>query len=122
MKKSQLKLRKSTVSNLINYAIVAAFYIVVTVMIQTGNATRHMKSMLVPICVAVILAVSLNLVIGFLGELSLGHAAFMSVGAYTGGLLSIFIKNNLPNLPEVVRFPISIFCPNLWQTSSLAFL
>lgn len=103
-----LKLRKSTVNNLITYAIVVLFYIVVMVMIQTGNATRHMQSLLVPICVNVVLAVSLNLVIGFLGELSLGHAAFMSVGAYTGGLLSIFIKNNLPNLPEVVRFPISI--------------
>ncbi|MBR5305702.1 MAG: branched-chain amino acid ABC transporter permease [Oscillospiraceae bacterium] len=108
MKKSQLKLRKSTVSNLINYAIVAAFYIVVTVMIQTGNATRHMKSMLVPICVAVILAVSLNLVIGFLGELSLGHAAFMSVGAYTGGLLSKFMANQFPGLPVAVRFPLSL--------------
>ena len=100
MKKSQLKLRKSTVSNLINYAIVAIFYLVVTVMIQTGNATRHMKSMLVPICIAVILAVSLNLVIGFLGELSLGHAAFMSIGAYTGGLLSKFMANQFPQLPE----------------------
>ena len=103
-----LKLRKSTVNNLITYAIVLVFYAVVMVMIQTGNATRHMQSLLVPICVNVVLAVSLNLVIGFLGELSLGHAAFMSVGAYTGGLLSIFIKNALPNLPEVVRFPLSI--------------
>ena len=108
-----LKLRKSTVNNLITYAIVVLFYIVVMVMIQTGNATRHMQSLLVPICVNVVLAVSLNLVIGFLGELSLGHAAFMSVGAYTGGLLSIFIKNNLPNLPEVVRFPISILAGGL---------
>ena len=108
MKKSQLKLRKSTVSNLINYAIVAIFYLVVTVMIQTGNATRHMKSMLVPICIAVILAVSLNLVIGFLGELSLGHAAFMSIGAYTGGLLSKFMANQFPQLPVVVRFPLSM--------------
>ena len=57
-----------------------------------------------PICVAVILAVSLNLVIGFLGELSLGHAAFMSVGAYTGGLLSKFMANQFPGLPVAVRF------------------
>ena len=102
------KLRKSTVNNLVTYAIVALFYIVVTVMIQTGNATRHMQSLLVPICVNVVLAVSLNLVIGFLGELSLGHAAFMSVGAYTGGLLSIFLKKALPDLPVAVRFPLSI--------------
>ena len=102
------KLRKSTVNNLITYAIVALFYIVVTVMIQTGNASRHMQSLLVPICVNIVLAVSLNLVIGFLGELSLGHAAFMSVGAYTGGLLSIFLKKALPDLPVMVRFPLSI--------------
>ena len=106
MKKT--KLRKSTVNNLITYAIVALFYIVVTVMIATGNATRHMQSLLVPICVNVTLAVSLNLVIGFLGELSLGHAAFMSIGAYAGGLLSIFMKNMFPNLPVMVRFPLSM--------------
>ena len=106
MKKT--KLRKSTVNNLITYAIVALFYIVVTVMIATGNATRHMQSLLVPICVNVTLAVSLNVVIGFLGELSLGHAAFMSIGAYTGGLLSIFMKNMFPNLPVMVRFPLSM--------------
>ena len=106
MKKT--KLRKSTVNNLITYAIVALFYIVVTVMIQTGNASRHMQSLLVPICVNIVLAVSLNLVIGFLGELSLGHAAFMSVGAYTGGLLSIYLKNAFPQLPVAVRFPVSI--------------
>ena len=106
MKKT--KLRKSTVNNLITYAIVALFYIVVTVMVATGNATRHMQSLLVPICVNVTLAVSLNLVIGFLGELSLGHAAFMSIGAYAGGLLSIFMKNMFPNLPVMVRFPLSM--------------
>lgn len=104
----KLKLRKSTVNNLITYAIVAVFYIVVMAMIATGNATRHMQSLLVPICVNVTLAVSLNLVIGFLGELSLGHAAFMSIGAYTGGLLSIFMKNMFPNLPVMVRFPLSM--------------
>ena len=102
------KLRKSTVNNLITYAMVALFYIVVTVMIQTGNASRHMQSLLVPICVNVVLAVSLNLVIGFLGELSLGHAAFMSVGAYTGGLLAIFIKKTFPQIPVAVRFPLSM--------------
>ena len=102
------KLRKSTVNNLITYAMVLAFYIVVTVMINTGAASRHMKSLLVPICVNIVLAVSLNLVIGFLGELSLGHAAFMSVGAYTGGLVSIFFKNTFPALPVELRFPLAM--------------
>lgn len=112
MKKLQ-NLRKSTVNNLITYAMVLIFYIVVTVMVQTGNASRHLQSLLVPICVNVVLAVSLNLVIGFLGELSLGHAAFMSVGAYTGGLLSIFMKNMFPDLPVIARFSLSIVAGGL---------
>jgi branched-chain amino acid transport system permease protein len=41
--------------------------------------------MLEKIAIAVVLAVSLSIVVGFLGELSLGHAGFMCVGAYIGG-------------------------------------
>lgn len=106
--KKPIKLRKSTRNYLITYALVLVFYIVVMVMIQTGNASRHLQSLLVPICVNIVLAVSLNLVIGFLGELSLGHAAFMSVGAYTGGILSKFMADAFPNLPVMVRFPLSM--------------
>ena len=40
--------------------------------------------MLVPICAYVVMAISLNLTVGILGELSLGHAGFMSVGAFAG--------------------------------------
>ncbi len=51
------------------------------------------------IVIAIILAVSLNLVVGFLGELSLGHAGFMCVGAYLGGKLSSIIVPSLGNGP-----------------------
>ena len=60
-------LKKSTRSNILTFAICFAAFGIVTAMIMTGNATRHMKSMLVPICINIILTVSLNLVIGFLG-------------------------------------------------------
>ena len=46
--------------------------------------TRSLRGQLVPICVWVVMAVSLNLVVGVSGELSLGHAGFMSVGAFSG--------------------------------------
>ncbi len=39
-------------------------------------------------CINVIMALSLNLVTGFAGQLSLGHAAFMGIGAYTAGILT----------------------------------
>lgn len=98
-------LKKSTKSNLLTYFICFAAFGIVTGMISTGNATRHMRSLLVPICINIILTVSLNLVIGFLGELSLGHAGFMSVGAYAGCLFSIYMKNILPT---AVRFPLAM--------------
>ena len=98
-------LKKSTKSNLITLAMCFAFFAVVTAMIMTGNASRHMKSLLVPICVNIILTVSLNLVIGFLGELSLGHAGFMSVGAYAGCIFSIYLKELIP---AALRFPLAI--------------
>lgn len=58
---------------------------------QFGVLSRHTQSLLVPIGVNIILAVSLNLTVGFLGELTLGHAGFMSVGAYAGCLLQFIV-------------------------------
>ena len=98
-------LKKTTRSNLITCAICFAAFGIVTAMIATGNASRHMKSLLVPVCINIILTVSLNLVIGFLGELSLGHAGFMSVGAYASCLFSIAMKDVLP---VMVRFPLAM--------------
>ena len=48
---------------------------------------------------SVTLAVSLNLVVGLLGELSLGHAGFMCVGAYLGTFVSNFLIDVIPSLP-----------------------
>ncbi len=53
-------------------------------LMNEGLLTRSMKGQLVPICCYIVMAVSLNLTVGILGELSLGHAGFMSVGAFTG--------------------------------------
>lgn len=72
--------------------------------------SRHLQSMLVPICINIILAVSLNLVVGILGELSLGHAGFMSVGAYAGCLFSIAMQEVLPTF---VRFPLAMLVGGL---------
>ncbi|CBK78015.1 amino acid/amide ABC transporter membrane protein 2, HAAT family (TC 3.A.1.4.-) [[Clostridium] cf. saccharolyticum K10] len=50
--------------------------------------TSLLKGILVPLCTYVILAVSLNLTVGILGELSLGHAGFMCVGAFSGAFFT----------------------------------
>lgn len=68
----------------INYIVIAAFLVLMMILDSTGNLSRSNTGMLVRIAYSIILAVSLNLVVGFLGELSLGHAGFMCVGAYIG--------------------------------------
>lgn len=62
---------------------------------NTGHVSSLLKGLLVPFCIYVIMAVSLNLTVGILGELSLGHAGFMCVGAFAGALFSKCMKGTL---------------------------
>ena len=78
------RMSKRLQSNLITYGIIVAFFAVMSVLDATGILTNSLAGQLVPICAYVCMAVSLNLVVGISGELSLGHAGFMSVGAFSG--------------------------------------
>ena len=80
--------RKKLRNNLITYGVVTVAFIVMQTLAVTGNLSSLMKGLLVPICVYIVLAVSLNLVVGISGELSLGHAGFMCVGAFSGAFFS----------------------------------
>ena len=100
------KLSKDTLMSFVNYGIVILFYIVFQILASTGNLSSTMKGQLIPIVSYVIMALSLNLVVGISGELSLGHAGFMSVGAFTGAVVSTALTDGIPN--TVVRLLISI--------------
>ncbi|MEE1032125.1 MAG: branched-chain amino acid ABC transporter permease [Ruminococcus sp.] len=91
------KMNKTTKSNIITYGIVLAAYLIVQLMQMTGSISSLMKGLLVPLCIYVILAVSLNLVVGILGELSLGHAGFMCVGAFTSAFFSKCMNGVMPD-------------------------
>ncbi len=94
----QLKLGKgSALNTYVNYGIVILFYLVVTAVQQGGGLSYTFESQLVPICAYVVMALSLNLVVGISGELSLGHAGFMSVGAFTAVVFSAALADVLPN-------------------------
>ena len=73
-------LNRSTKSNIITFGIVIGFYLLIQILSAAGMVTNSFAGQLVPICAYVVMAVSLNLTVGMLGELSLGHAGFMSVG------------------------------------------
>ena len=98
-------MKKSTKSNLITLGIVVGFYVLIQILGAVGALTNSFSGQLVPICAYVILAVSLNLTVGILGELSLGHAGFMSVGAFSGTLAYVVLSENAPQpLAMLVAF------------------
>lgn len=101
-----MKKNKVFIQNSITYGIVIASWIVMQLLINAGKLSSLMKGLLVPLCVYVILAVSLNLTVGILGELSLGHAGFMCVGAFAGAFFTKCMESSIPNV--TTRFFIAI--------------
>ena len=99
---------KNLVNNLITYAIVVAAYIVCQILIGNGTMTRSLRGQLVPICVYIVMAVSLNLTVGISGELSLGHAGFMSVGAFAGIVASGWLLSATGMENETLRLIVSM--------------
>ncbi len=79
------------------YLVVIAAFIVMQSLYSAGALGSSVKGYLVPICAYVSLAVSLNLLVGICGELSLGHAGFMGIGAFTGIILAALLQNLIPN-------------------------
>ena len=96
MTKKFKKISKNTGSNAVTYGIVIVFYALMMGMKSAGLLSNSMQGFLVPICAYVVMAVSLNLTVGIMGELSLGHAGFMSVGAYTGVVMAALLQNLIP--------------------------
>lgn len=86
-------------SRTISYLIVIVAYIVLELLVNTGSISSRFKSLLVPTTCYIVVAIALNMVVGFSGELSLGHAGFMCVGAFAGictsGLLANVIQNDI---------------------------
>ena len=90
-------LKKTTRSDFITYIGVILVFVIVTVLKNGGMLTRSQSGLLVPICCYIVMAVSLNLTVGILGELSLGHAGFMSVGAFAGVIASQSLLDAVPS-------------------------
>ena len=94
-----LKLNKTTRRNYLTYLLVILAYVILQVLGSAGAISSSLKGMLVPICAYIVMAISLNLTVGVLGELSLGHAGFMSMGAFTGVTAAIALQDAIPFAP-----------------------
>ncbi|MGM9526434.1 MAG: branched-chain amino acid ABC transporter permease [Peptococcaceae bacterium] len=90
-------MNKTTRSNMITYAMVIIAFVIVQIMLGTGNISSRLQGQLVPICAYIVMAISLNLTVGVLGELSLGHAGFMSAGAFSGIVVASCLSQNTSN-------------------------
>ena len=100
--------KKRFMINLITYAVLVILFIVLTVMINNKSISRTLKGQLIPICSWIVMAVSLNLVVGISGELSLGHAGFMGIGAFSGIIVSGWLLNGFQMEDPTLRLLLAI--------------
>ena len=100
------KLSKQKKNDLITYGIVIVAFIAMQILIGSGQISSLFQGLMVPLCTYIILAISLNLVVGILGELSLGHAGFMCVGAFSSAFFSKTMSDTITN--SSLRFFIAL--------------
>ena len=100
------KLSKQKLNDIITYGIVIAAFVIMQILINAGEISSLFQGLMVPLCTYIILAISLNLVVGILGELSLGHAGFMCVGAFTSSFFSKAMQDTITN--STVRFLLAL--------------
>lgn len=87
-----MRLGKFKISHYINYMVIGLITVVMGIVsLVGGRFDNSLLFLMEKVAISIILAVSLSLVVGFLGELSLGHAGFMCVGAYLGGKVATLL-------------------------------
>lgn len=99
MAKKMRKMSRTSRMNFLTCGVVILAYLAMQGLSLSGGMSSSLKGMLIPICAYVVMAVSLNLTVGILGELSLGHAGFMSVGAFTGVTAAVALKDIVTYAP-----------------------
>ena len=102
----KLRLTKTSRTNFLTYLMVIVAFVVLNSMSNAGMLKSALQGQLVPICAYVTMALALNLTVGVLGELSLGHAGFMSVGAFAGAVAASAMRDAVA--AEPVRLAIAL--------------
>ena len=119
MKKDKKVTKSNSIFTLKNIIIVICLiigYFILTFLAEGDFLSRQSKSLIVPMGINIILAVSLSLTVGFLGELSLGHAGFMAIGGYTGALITLHM-----DLPKGLEFTLALIAGGI-MAAILGFL
>ena len=102
------KLNKFTLTNIKCYGMVLIAFAIMYPLQSAGIISNSIRGQLVPICTYIVMAISLNLTVGFLGELSLGHAGFMSIGAFSGVITAASLQNSISSGPVILLVSIIV--------------
>lgn len=109
-------MNKTTRSSLFTYALVIVAFLIIQVLRGTVGIGSVLEGQLIPICAYVTMALALNLVVGVSGELSLGHAGFMSIGAFMGCSAASALAGVIPFAP--LRLAVAMLVGAPWPVSS----
>ena len=92
---------KNTRTSALTYLVVIVAFVIMQSLSSMGMLKSSVSGYLVPVCCYIVLALSLNLLVGVCGELSLGHAGFMGIGAFTGIVIAGLLKGRVDS--DVLR-------------------
>lgn len=87
-----INMRNISKKTLINIGLILATFLVIFALMETKVINSYYGGIIVLILINIVLAVSLNLIVGFTGQLCLGHAGFMAIGAYVSAVMSVNMK------------------------------
>lgn len=96
------KLKNIKWKHYINYIVIAFATVLLGALSFAGALTSSWQIIFENMAISIMLAVSLSMVVGFLGELSIGHAGFMCVGAYLGGKTVYLLEPLVGDIPALL--------------------
>ncbi|MDD4691597.1 MAG: branched-chain amino acid ABC transporter permease [Eubacterium aggregans] len=94
-------------SYIVNSIAILAIFAIIYSLITFKIVSTYFSGIVILTCIMIIMALSLNIVAGFLGEMALGHAGFMAIGAYVGASVSLAVTGAVPEFPRLILLIIS---------------
>ena len=86
------KTRRGVITNTVVVLLIILVVFILSITMSDNNFRRKLVPIIWQLCIFILLGTSLNLTIGFLGQLTLGHMGFMGIGAYTAALTSLALE------------------------------
>ncbi len=103
------KIKEKKWAYLINFIGVCVLFLLFMLLFKSqvlGARTNYIKGIFTTACYTIIMVASLNLLTGFMGEFSLGHAGFMSVGAYSSAIVTNMLVDK--GISDILLFIIAL--------------